>query len=607
MELEHLKAQLKALPRKPGVYLFRDQDGDVLYVGKAAILRNRVRSYFGPGTADSPKTGRMVARVHRFDFMVTDSEQEAIILECNLIKKYRPRYNVRLKDDKSYPYLKISLGEEWPRVHITRRLEDDGSRYFGPFASVYSVRETLNLLRKLFPFRTCRDPALAPRSRPCLEYHIKRCLAPCVGAVSPQDYAQIIRQVIMFLEGREEAVARELKRKMAAASRALNFEQAAILRDRLQAVERTIERQKITSMDRAEMDSIAMARSGDVTCVEVFFIRYGKLLGKEEFILEGTQDEAPEQIMTSFVEQYYAAASKVPRLILLQHPVEKPELLGNWLTERRGARVKLAVPKRGEKRRMVNLVAENALQGLEQLRVKQASDPQALTTALVQLKEALLLPQIPHRIECYDISDIQGTASVGSMVVFQDGRPKSDHYRRFRIRMVEGADDYAMLAEVIRRRFKRSADHSPDNGWGLLPDLVLIDGGKGQLNATLGAMRDLGITIVPAAGLAKEDEGIYLPGNSDPLHLPGNSPALYLLQRVRDEAHRFALNYHRRLRHREGMGSALDSVPGIGPQRKKALLRHFGSLDSIKAASLEELASVKGMTRRAAEQVKEYL
>ncbi|HEX77335.1 MAG TPA: excinuclease ABC subunit UvrC [Dehalococcoidia bacterium] len=605
MESERLKEQLNALPAQPGVYLLRDQGGNVLYVGKAASLRHRVRSHFGPGPALTPKLERMRARVHDLDFIVTDSEQEAVILECNLIKRHRPRYNVRLKDDKSYPYLKISLNEQWPRVYVTRRVEPDGSCYFGPFASAGSVRQTLSLVRRLFPFRTCRRPITAP-TRPCLEYHIKRCLGPCLGTVSPKDYAQVIRQVIMFLEGKQEAVVKGLRRRMEAAARRLDFEQAAMLRDQLQAVERTIERQKITSPGRGELDVIALARAGDVACVEVFFIRHGKLLGREEFILEGTQDETPEQVMTSFVKQYYATALKIPPLVLLQHEVEEPRLLAHWLAQRRGGKVSLGVPRRGEKRQLVDMVAENARQGLELRRVKQLSDSEALATALVQLKEALALPSLPNRVECYDISDIRGTSAVGSMVVFQEGRPKPAHYRRFRIKTVDGADDCAMLGEVLRRRFKRGTT-SAEEGWGITPDLLLVDGGKGQLNAALEAMREQGADSVPAASLAKEYEEVYLPGRAEPVRLPSNSPALYLLQRIRDEAHRFAWGYHQRMRRTQGMASALDSVPGIGPKRKRALLRHFGSIGAIREASVEELASVTGMTPQVAARVKEYL
>ena len=598
MKVQVLEERLKALPAKPGVYLMRDSRGEVLYVGKAVSLHNRLRSYFGSPSNLPPKTEAMMSQVSDFDFYVTDSEQEALILENNLIKKYHPHYNVLLKDDKSYPYLKIDLTDPWPRVYMTRRLERDGSRYLGPFASAHSLKRTLNLIKRLFPFRSCKKPIEGTDSRACLEYDIHRCIGPCTGKVSQQEYRQVIKQVILFLEGRQEEVVRRLRRNMEQASEKLEFEKAALLRDQLQAVEQVTQSQKVAGLGKGDQDIVALARAGDRAYVQVFFIRNGKLIGRDNFTLEGTQDEDLEQIMTSFIQQFYASASSVPRLILLQHPVLDKQLISDWLASLRGGPVELRVPQRGKKRALVEMVAENARQGLEQLQIKES--PEKLSAALTELQEVLQLPRLPQRIECYDISNIQGTLAVGSMVVFEKGRPKTAHYRRFRIKTVCGADDYAMLKEVLRRRFKRVTEGT----WAVLPDLVLIDGGRGQLNAALEAMGETGTSSVPVASLAKEQEEVFLPDSPLPIQLPRSSPALQLLQRLRDEAHRFAINYYQRLHRGRSLGSVLDEVPGIGPRRKRALLRKFGSLVAIKEASAEELAALPGMSRRLAERIK---
>ena len=607
--VEILDKQAK-LPAKPGVYLFRDQAGNILYVGKAANLHHRVRAYFGSPENLTPKLQRMVAKIADIDFIVTDSEQEAIILECNLIKEHHPRYNVRLKDDKSYPYLKVSLAEEWPRVYVTRRLEEDGSRYFGPFASAGSLRKTLNLLRKLFPYRTCNKSITGSNSRPCLEYHIKRCAAPCIGAVSEEEYREIIKQVILFLEGKQEQIVRELKKKMWQASDNLEFEKAASLRDQIQAIEKIMEQQKVVSPVKIDEDVIAFAQAQNEACVQIFFIRGGKLVGREYFALEGVQDEKPGQILTSFIEQFYGSGANIPPKILLPIEAEDMTILEEWLSNKRGSKVHLQVPLRGKQRKLVEMVAENAQESLEQLRIKWLTDTGKTAAALKELEERLHLPRLPQRIECYDISDIYGTAAVGSMVVFENGRPKTAHYRRFRIKEVSGIDDYAMMREVLRRRFIRGIkgkEQGGEEGWTLIPDLVLIDGGRGHLNAVLEVMRELKVEEIPVASIAKENEEIFVPEVAEPIILPRNSQALYLLQRIRDEAHRFALSYHIKVRKKASLTSGLDKVPGIGPKRKRALLRKFGSVRGIKEASLDELASVPGMTRRLAEKVKEYL
>ena len=585
----------------------KDAEGTIMYVGKAASLRHRVRSYFGAGQKLTPKLQRMVARVAELEFYVTNSEQEALILELNLIKQLHPRYNVSLKDDKTFPYLKIDAGEDWPRVYVTRRLEKDEGRYFGPFASARSVRQTLKVIKGIFPFRTCARPITGTDARACLEYHMGRCLGPCVGAVSRQEYAEVIKEVVLFLEGKQEKIVRELERKMDRAAEALDFEKAALLRDQVQALHEVIEGQRIAATVRGEQDVIAFAQDKDQTCVQVFFVRNNKLTGRESFILQGTRHEEPPQIMTSFIKQFYDSSPYIPPLLLLQYPVEDMAVLKDWLHGKRGASVGIQVPQRGNKKQLVNIVAENARQGLEQLKIKQLATPKAVDTALAEVERELQLPKLPLRMEAYDISNIQGKAAVGSMAVFERGRPKSAHYRRFRIKTVSGADDYAMLHEVLKRRFKRLGSETPPDTWAIMPDLVLIDGGRGQLNAALSAMGEVGVDSVPVASIAKENEEVFVPGKSEPVVLPHSSPGLQLLQRLRDEAHRFALGYHQKVHKRETFASAFDAVPGIGPRRRRALLRQFGSVRAIKEASVEELAAARGMSHSLAERVKESL
>jgi len=596
--------QLRGLPTSPGVYLMKDAEGNIIYVGKAANLRHRVSSYFGAGQKLTPKLQRMVSKVTDLDYFVTASEQEALILELNLIKRHHPRYNVRLKDDKTFPYLKIDTGEGWPRVHITRRLED-GGRYFGPFASAKSVRQTLKLIKGIFPFRSCSKPITGTDPRPCLEYHIGHCLAPCIGAVSRKEYAEVIKQVILFLEGKQERVVQQLESKMNKAAEALDFERAAMFRDQIQAVDRVVEGQRIATTVKGEQDVIAFAGDKDQAYVQVFFIRSGKLIGRESFLLQGTRSEEPSQIMTSFIKQFYASSPHIPPLLLRQHPVEDMAMIQNWLQNKRGGKVNIQVPCRGNKKQLVNIVAENAQQGLEQLKIKQLASPTALSAALEEIKGELQLPRLPSRLEGYDISDIQGMAAVGSMVVFDQGKPKPSHYRRFRIKTVSAANDYAMLEEVLRRRFKRASGAS--DTWAIMPDLVLIDGGKGQLNAARAAMQQMGAGLVPTASLAKENEEIFIPQKTEPIILPKSSPGLQLLQRLRDEAHRFALGYHQRIRKRETFASALDTIPGIGPKRKRALLRQFGSVKAIREAPIEDLAAARGITQSLAKKIKEHL
>ncbi|HUT96876.1 MAG TPA: excinuclease ABC subunit UvrC [Dehalococcoidales bacterium] len=605
MTASYITEQLRGLPPTPGVYLLKDAEGNIIYVGKASSLRHRVGSYFGSGQKLTPKTRRMVGKIADLEYFVTASEQEALILELNLIKQHHPRYNVRLKDDKSFPYLKINLDEDWPRVHITRTLKANGGRYFGPFASAKSIRRTLKVLKGIFPFRSCTRPITGGDPRPCLEYDIGHCLAPCIGKASRAEYDGVIKQLILFLEGKQQKVVKQLENRMNEAAEAMDFEKAARLRDQIQAVEEVVEGQRIAAKTKGEQDVIAFSEEGDRAYVQVFFIRNSQLIGRESFVLQGARYEEPSRIMSSFVPQFYASAPHIPPLLLLQHPVEDAETLQSWLSAKRGGAVKIQVPRRGSKKQLVDIVAKNAQQGLEQLKIKHLASPRTLSKALEEIKKELNLPRPPERIEGYDISDIQGAAAVGSMVVFDKGKPKPAHYRRFKIKSVVGADDYAMLGEVLKRRFKRA--DAASGTWALRPDLVLIDGGKGQLNAALKAMRETGADSIPTAGLAKENEELFIPGRAKPIVLPPSSPGLQLLQRLRDEAHRFALGYHHKVRRRQTFASALDGVLGIGAKRKKALLRRFGSLKGIKEASAAELADVSGITESLARKIKENL
>ncbi len=549
-ESARLEQQLEALPARPGVYLFKDAGGSILYVGKASSLRYRVASYFGAARDLAPKTLRMMERVVDLDCYVTDSEQEAILLECILIKKHRPHYNIRLKDDKTYPYLKLTVNEDWPRAHLTRRVAKDGARYFGPFASAGSVHTTVALLEKLFRLRSCRKAVAGDERRPCLEYHINRCSGPCIGAVSREEYRVAVDQAVLFLEGRLEAILKGLRAGMARAAESLEYEEAALIRDQIKAVEAVVEKQKITSAD-GDIDALAFVQEGDQAFALVYLVRQGRLVGREAFTLTGTRDEEPSQIMTSFVQQFYSTAEPIPRRILLQHSLREMPVIQQWLEDKRGKKVELRVPSRGAGKALVDMVADNARESLEQSKIRSVADPGVLTAALQELHEVLYLPGLPRRIECYDISNIQGASAVGSMVVFEGGLPRKSEYRRFQIKTVAGADDYAMIQEVLRRRFKRaSTEDRGGNAWAALPDLVLIDGGRGQLNAALQAMEESGAGSIPCASIAKEEEAVFLPQLGGPLRLPRESPALRLLQRARDEAHRFAVGYYRKVHRR---------------------------------------------------------
>lgn len=611
MTTQLIQEKLKLLPDKPGVYLMHDEAGEIIYVGKASSLKNRVRSYFRPNPGDSPKVEAMVSRIADLEWIITDTEVEALILELNLIKKHRPKYNIRLVDDKHYPYLKLTVNEKYPRIVITRSMKKDGARYFGPYTRSGAMNETLRLLRKIFPLRTCSNETMARQTRPCLNAHIKRCLAPCTNQVNPEVYLDMVRDIILFLEGKQEDLIKTLEVKMNQAAENMEFERAAELRDQINAVRQVMVKQKIISADMSNQDVIAMARGQGESCVQIFFIREGKLLGRDHFFLQGTDEMSRSEIITAFVEQYYSKASEIPQEILLQEEVIGKELLERWLTDSKGKRVYLRTPQRGEKLKLVEMVAKNALMTLEEEELTRQKKQMMTKEAVLELQRELALKKPPFRIECYDISNIQGTNSVGSMVVFENGEPKTSDYRRFQIKTVEGPNDFASLQEVLARRFKRAKAEAEEGSQGSkfakLPDLIIIDGGKGQLSSAREVMHQLGVDDIPTFALAEEEELLFTEGKSEPIVLPKNSPSLYLVQRVRDEAHRFAVSYHRRLREKRAYKSILDEVPGIGPKRKKALLKAFGSLKGIREASLEELAQVEGMTRPAAENLLEYL
>jgi excinuclease ABC subunit C len=647
---QHIRTILRQLPASPGVYLMKDANDRVLYVGKADVLRNRVRSYFGSKGALDARILRMTQEVADIDYILTDTVSEAFLLESNLIKEHRPRFNIRLRDDKSYPFVKITLGEDFPRIVRTRKLARDGSRYFGPYASASSVDETLKLLRKIFPFRTCNleiPEGKRVLERPCLLYYIKRCQAPCIQAIEKAEYRATIDRIVDFLEGRQEGIADDLRRQMEADAEALRFELAAANRDKLRAVERTIEQQKVAAYSRAEQDVIGMAREENEACLQVLVIRNGKMIGREYFIVEGARDVPDAEVLGAFLPQYYASTQSVPRELLVPSLPTDAEALARFLSERRGSKVTVSVPMRGDKRRFVALATQNAVEALARERAEWLADEGKRDEALNELAEALDLPRPPERIECYDMSNIQGTSAVGSMVVFVNGRPEPREYRRFKIRSGETPDDFRMMAEVLRRRFSRAArlraetgyltlaevgaDEAPegdtdepadllhdagpiereprqprDGGWAL-PDLVIVDGGKGQLSAAVGVMEELHLRDVPLAGLAKRFEELYVPRRPAPIVLPRTSQALYLVQRIRDEAHRFAITYHRTVRGKRALASVFDDVPGIGPTRKKALLKRFGSVRRIREASVEEVAQTPGVNRELAERLKSRL
>jgi excinuclease ABC subunit C len=638
-----LEEQLAHLPDEPGVYKFYDAAGTLLYVGKAKSLKSRVRSYFQKSDTLDPKKLQMVSEIADIQYLLAETPGQSLVWEADLVRSERPRYNVKLRDDKHYPYIRINIQDAWPKTMVARRANRDGARYFGPFTDATSVRQTLDTINRLFPHILCNRVITGQDPRACLYYHIKRCPAPCIGAIDNEGYRQIIDQMVSFLDGKSDSVMADMRLDMEAAADRLEFERAADLRDRIRAAEKVVTQQQVLYTNLADQDVVGLYRDGPHSCVQVLLVRGGRLTGREHFVLEGTGEEADSEIIGSFITQFYSQASDVPAELVLPALPDEADDLKVWLSERRGERsrarrVRLTAPHQGEKRRLVELASQNAREALARLQQQWLADIDRTTGAVVELQEQLNLPQIPDRIECYDISHVQGTNQVASMVVFQNGQPRRSAYRRFKIKHQEGNNDFLSMQEVIGRRFRRALTgqvrrrgeegswdelgegsnavditdeaSGAEAPWAEMPDLVIIDGGKGQLNAALEVLDGMDITELPVVGLAKENEELFVRepstgrARADPVVLPRTSQALYLVQRIRDEAHRFAITYHRQVRGRGGLRSALDEIQGIGPKRKRELLRRFGSVRGIKAASLEDLAAVPGMTLKQAKVVK---
>src|SRR6266545_1501637 len=663
--------RLKNVPIQPGVYIWKDTTGKILYVGKSKNLRDRMRSYFGAPRGLSSKTRRLVAQIADFEIILTTSELEALLLEMNLIKQHQPKYNILLKDNKSYPFIKVTLQDAWPRIFSTRNTPEDGSRYFGPYSNAGAVKRILKELNRLFAFRPsydCKDDKFNRHrklGKPCMYYDIHRCMGPCVpGLVAREDYRATIESVCRFLEGKTDQVVRDLRRRMGQAAEHMEYERAAYIRDQIRDIEQISQRQQVLRTVDTDQDVIAFARENGSAVVQVFYIRGGKLIGSEPFALQNTEDEDDQHLLSSFLTQFYDTAAQVPPNILLADHVEEPMIIEQWLGHKGGHRVEIQVPRRGEKRKLIELAAQNARQKLEEMRLQWLNTEQRAIAGLSEIRDLLGLPGLPARIECYDISNTQGTNSVGAMVVFEHGEPKKSRYRKFKIRTVEGANDVASIQEVLRRRFKRAAEaagevssaefsvmsstvpppntdandprqrvideaeaiqydietiqnsklkiqNAADETWTELPDLILIDGGVGQLNGAIEVLRALRFDHIPTAGVVKGPNrdrfDLLLPGASELIVLRRDSPALRLIQTIDEEADRFAKHYHRGLRAKSAIKSMLDDVPGIGPKRKRALLKRFGSLDGIRAASVEQLAAVPGMTKKSAEELKGLL
>lgn len=613
-----LKDKIDSLPGLPGVYIMLDHEGRIIYVGKAKSLKSRVRQYFRP-SSQIGKVASMVTNINDFDYILTDTEVEALILESNLIKEHRPKYNIVLKDDKSYPYIEVTTGEDFPRIRLSRRIKkESNNRYFGPYTSARGVRETIEVITKIFPIRTCnRNVKEGKKERPCLYYHIGRCSGPCMGNIKKEEYRETIKEVCRFLEGRQDDVIKELMAKMEKASQRLEFEKAAAFRDKINAVKKILESQKIVSTEMEDQDVIAYAQTENETALQMFFVRNGKLISAQSFILNASEETKLSHITTSFVKQYYSMSTYIPKSILIQDEIEDKETIERWLSQLKGSRVYIRVPIRGEKRKLVDMAKRNAIEALSIQEQRSKREWERTEGAVADLKEYLGLDTLPKRIECFDISNTQGSHSVASMVVFYNGRPVKSDYRRFRIKSVSGPDDFASMREVIFRRFKRGLMEKEElikekmpkasAKFQKFPDLVIVDGGKGQLSAAIGVMKELDIDYLPVVGLAEENDDIYRIGDKDPVILPKNSHALHLVQRIRNEAHRFAISYHRSLREKGSLHSVLNDIPGIGPKRVRELLKEFGSVAAIKDASHEELAKVKGMNTSVAKAVLDYL
>jgi excinuclease ABC subunit C len=593
-----LKTKLRNLPAKPGVYLMKDASGRIIYVGKAKSLRNRVRAYFHDASPYHPKISALISKISDFEVLATDSEMEALILEANLIKQHKPRYNVNLKDDKRYPYLKVT-DEPFPRVLVVRRVNKDGAKYFGPYTNVKAMRYTLKMLRKVFPIRSCNYALPSSRKiRLCLDYHINRCLGPCEGKVSPEEYREIVKDVLLFLSGKNKLLTEHLRQRMSQYSAQEEFERAAQARDQLKALESATEKQKVVDVEQPDRDIVAFAREGKDISVVALQIREGVLTGRQNFYLAGLKESADSEILSNFLRQYYMHSAAIPPEIVLPVRIDDQEMIQNWLRSKREGRVRITVPQRGAKIKLLEMAGYNARLSLDELLLQRSEAKSKIPPAVEALAKDLYLSLPPRKIAAFDISNLGTADAVGSLVFFEDGRPKKSQYRRFRIRNVEGQDDFAMMAEVVGRHFTRLAREKRE-----FPDLVLIDGGKGQLSAALQTLNCLGVEKQNLVALAKRLDEVFLPEKPDPLMIPKGSASLRLLQKVRDEAHRFAVDYHRRLRKKRTIRTELDQIPGVGPARRASLLRRFGSVAKIREANLDELLSLQGISKRVAENI----
>ena len=600
MQLTKLNEKAQNLPREAGVYLMKDDKGQIIYVGKAKSLKNRVTTYFQDAKQQRFKTKVLVERISDFEYIITDTEVEALILENNLIKKHNPKYNIQLKDDKTYPYIKVTTHQDFPRVYKTRTIKNDGARYFGPYTDIRAVNDLLELLHDIYPLRTCKKRNMERHDRACLNYHIDKCAGPCIDEISQEEYSKLIEEVIMLLEGKEQSLRDDLEAKMEQASQNLNYELAAKYRDQIEAINKLTQKQKIVSEDLVNQDIIAVENNDQKICVQLLIVRNGRLIGKENFIF--TEEDSVELTLTAFLQQYYDRAYYVPQEILLEFDLSEQDLIEEWLREQQEKKIELKVPKQGQKKELVEMAAKNAYYNLKEHNFKTNMNAIETGPGVEELGRKLGLAQPPYRIEGFDISHLQGTDTVASLVVFEGGQAKKSDYRRFKIESLSQPDDFAAMQEVIRRRYKKLAAEERE-----FPDLILIDGGKGQLSSALSILADLGHGEQNIISLAKREEEVFLPGESEALILPENSEALHLVQRVRDEAHRFAVNYHRKLRSRRLTHSMLDDIAGVGPKRRKKLLKHFGSLQKVKQAEIDDLTAVKGVGPKLAQEIKEYL
>ncbi|HOV26421.1 MAG TPA: excinuclease ABC subunit UvrC [Pseudobacteroides sp.] len=607
----NIQEELKKMPDKPGVYIMKDENGQIIYIGKAVVLKNRVRQYFQSSANMLPKVKAMVARIAEFEYIVTHSELEALILECNLIKKHKPKFNILLKDDKTYPYIKVTMNEEYPRVLMTRKLEKDGAKYFGPYSNVTAVKETIDLLKKLFPIKTCSKvlPRDIGKDRPCLNYHIYQCLGPCQGNVSKDEYRNLMKDICSFLGGKHEEVIEKLEQQMNELAEKLNFEKAASLRDKIRGLKHVAEKQKVLSTAMVDQDVIAFAKNETDSCIEVFFIRGGKLLGREHFIFEGAGEVEDKELITSFVKQFYSSSSFIPQEILLQGDIDEINIIEKWLTDKRAGRVYIKVPRKGEKHKLIEMVSQNALLALNQFKDKIQREQAMSKDGVIELAGLLGLKVPPQRIEAYDISNTGMSEIVASMVVFENGSPANKEYRRFKIKSVDGQNDYGSMQETIYRRFRSRDDENSKGGnkFSKMPDLILIDGGLGHINAVKEVMNSMGINI-PAYGMVKDDKHRTraLMSQDGEISFDKDINAFRLVTAIQNEAHRFAVDYNRKLREIRYRKSVLDEIPGIGPKRKKALIKHFGSVSKIKEAGIDDLEAVEGITSSVALKIYEF-